>query len=526
MYYRDERVWHRPFRELLPALILVLLAVVGGIFALSFYLYGNYHVWENCTVGPTCTSPGYTTHTCRICSRAYTDSYTTAAHEYSEFRTVREPGEDTVGIRASYCKDCGDCHLTEIAPTLSLPRVYFEGDASAMSSDVAVPLKMTYDSYDTYFEATAVMKWQGFTAAGWAKKNYNIKLFTDGTLSVHQREDLGFGNWGAQWKYTMKANFIDISHGRNISVCRLWGAMVRTRVGSNPELIAAPNGGAIDGFPVRAYFNGVYYGIYTMNMPKDKWIFGIDPETHPYSAIITSQMHNSTNKFRATTNLYTTTDWDVEYCSTEEDLDWLNESFNTMIRFVRDTSGDRFIDEASTYIDIEACIDYAIMCYAMYGPDNWDKNMVLVTYDGVQWIPSIYDADCSFGLHWDGTRFYSYDQIDGCVPSYVSENGIPSTSNLLLSKVLYYFFDDFKTRYWELREGILSDESMIATFRAFEDSIPDSCYAEDRRIWSAAPLPDPIDTACGEHNNSRQIEYFIRRHMAGMDTAMRNVQRR
>lgn len=525
MYYRDERVWHRPLREFLPALILVVLAVVGGIFALEHYLYYNYHVWESETVAPTCTAPGYTTHTCKICEESYTDSFTTAAHEYTEFRTIREPENESIGIRASYCTGCGDCVLSEIAPTLLLPRVYFTGNTAAMSSENPVTLQMTYDSYTTYFTAAAVMRWQGFTAAGWPKKNYNIKLYTDDTLTVHQKEDLGYGNWGAQWRYTMKANYIDISHGRNIVTCRLWGAMIRSHKNSNPELLAAPNGGAIDGFPVRAYFNGSYYGIYTMNMPKNKWIFGIDESTHPYSAILTSQMHNATNKFKANTDLYTTQDWDVEYCSTGTNLDWLNESFNNLITFMYSATGDEFREGISQYLDVEAAIDYTLLCYVIYGPDNWDKNTVIVTYDGTQWIPCIYDADCSFGLHWTGEYFYDEEAMDKVLPTYVSEKNMPGTSNLLSTKIAYYFFDEFKARYWELRKSTLSNENIIATFQAWEDSIPDSCYEEDM-IINNLQSRNPTDSASGEQNNIRQVTYFVNHRMALMDEAVRNMERR
>ena len=521
MYFRDEKIWHRPFREIWPMLVLLLLVVFGGLFALGHYAYHNYHVWEDHVVAATCTAPGYTTHTCRICGISHTDTYTTASHTYSAYITIREPGEETVGIRASYCSGCGDCHLSEIPPTLLLPSVHLDGNIGSMSSDVAVPLQMTYDSYQVFFTATAVARWQGFTAAGFPKKNYNIKLYTDDTLTIHQREDLGFGNWGAQWKYTIKANYIDRSHARNIVSCRLWGQMVRTRENSNPDLLNAPNAGATDGFLIRVWLNGVYTGIYTMNIPKDKWMFGMDEETHPYSAIITSQMHNSTNRFQATTDLYTTQDWDVEYCSTGEDIAWLNESFNNMIRFIRDTSGNAFREGISEYVDVEAAIDYTIMCFAMYGPDNWDKNMVLVTYDGVQWIPCLYDADCSFGLYWAGTYFYTRAEMDQCLPTVVRETSI-YTNNWMLSKIAYYFYDEFVDRYWELRDSVLSEENMIAAFEEFENSIPYRFFEEDLRINA---LPNPIDPANGLENNADQAAAFIEWRMARLDEAMRNLRR-
>lgn len=40
-----------------------------------------------------------------------------------------------------------------------------------------------------------------------------------------------------------------------------------------------PNGGAIDGFPVCVYINGQYTGLYTFNIPKDGWMFGMGNNT-------------------------------------------------------------------------------------------------------------------------------------------------------------------------------------------------------------------------------------------------------
>lgn len=517
MNEKYQKVWQRPMREYWPALLLLVLCLVAAFFLFGRYVYDNVHFFESETVAPTCHSEGYTVHTCALCGEVRTDRFTPTAHTYSTPYTVRAPGKDTVGIQASYCTGCGDCRLTDIAPLQLMPVVYVEGDLSGAAEGATVSL--TYEAYEARFTATAVMKVQGFTAAGFPKKNYNVRLYTDTTLQNRQKVDLGYGNWGAQSKYTIKANYIDSSHARNIVTCRLFGAMVRTRTGTLPGLASAPNGGCTDGYPIRMYINGSYSGIYTMNIPKDKWMFGIDENEHPYSAIITSQMHSSTNNFRAETDLYTTTDWDVEYCSTGADMEWLNDSFNRFIRFVRDSDVATFRREASRYVDVEAVMDYAIMCFVMYGTDNWDKNAVYVTYDGVKWAPSLYDADCSFGLHWNGQSFYSYDSIDACIPTTITWNRA-FTGNLLLVRVMYAFYDDFIYRYQTLRETVLEEDNMIAAFASFFDSVGEENYKADADLWG---MPNPTDMASGAKNDMDQLRYYIRRRMTYLDRAMENT---
>lgn len=519
MDQNHQKVWHRPLREFLPALILLAVCLLAAFFLFATYIYYNVHFFESETVAPTCHSDGYTLHTCRLCGDRRESNYVTAAHTYTAPYTVREPGKETVGVQASYCTGCGDCVLTDIAPLRLVPIVYVEGNLD--DADAGSTVTLTYDSYEVSFSTTAVMKIQGLTAAGLPKKNYNVRLYTDDSLQARQKVDLGYGGWGEQSKYTLKANYIDRSHARNIVACRLFADMVAMRHDTIPELLAAPNNGCTDGYPVRVHINGEYSGIYTMNIPKDKWMFGMDEVTYPRSAILSSQMHNPTNRFRENTNLYVTEDWDIEYCSTDTDIAWLNESFNNLIDFLQDSSINTFRNEAKKYIDVEAVIDYAIMCFAMHGPDNWNKNCVLVTYDGVKWAPTLYDADCSFGLFWNGTSFYDYGSIDSCVPTVFYWDNM-FVDNLLLSRVLYVFFDDFCNRYWELRQTVLSDDYMISAFETFIDGVGEENYIDDGDIWG---MPNPIDAACGEPNNIKQLRYFIKRHMADMDEAMYKVRR-
>lgn len=49
-----------------------------------------------------------------------------------------------------------------------------------------------------------------------------------------------------------------------------------------------PNYGQIDGFPIEVYENGNFLGLYTLNIPKDKWLFNIDDD-NKNNIIITSE---------------------------------------------------------------------------------------------------------------------------------------------------------------------------------------------------------------------------------------------
>ncbi len=74
------------------------------------------------------------------------------------------------------------------------------------------------------------------------KKNFTIKLFKDSERN--QKKKVAFKNWGEQNKFCLKANWIDISHARNVVSARLWGDVVKSRNNYNelPELLrTSPN---------------------------------------------------------------------------------------------------------------------------------------------------------------------------------------------------------------------------------------------------------------------------------------------
>lgn len=146
-----------------------------------------------------------------------------------------------------------DCNM----PILSLT-----GDVSAMTKDKAVDLRYVYGERS----GTASVKWQGSSSLSYPKKNYTIKF--DNAFEAVE-------GWGAQKKYCLKANFIDHSHARNVVSAKLWGQIVKARDIANDKLNALPNGGAIDGFPCIVDLNGEFHGLYTWNIPKDGWMFGM-----------------------------------------------------------------------------------------------------------------------------------------------------------------------------------------------------------------------------------------------------------
>ena len=73
------------------------------------------HSYSSKTVKATCTSGGYTVHTCS-CGASYTDSYTDAkGHKWSDWKTVKKATTSSEGRKQRTCSSCGKTESKTIA---------------------------------------------------------------------------------------------------------------------------------------------------------------------------------------------------------------------------------------------------------------------------------------------------------------------------------------------------------------------------------------------------------------------------
>lgn len=77
------------------------------------------HSYSSKTVKATCTSGGYTVHTCS-CGASYTDSYTDATgHRWSDWKTVKKATTSSEGRKQRTCSSCGKTEYKTIAKVKS-----------------------------------------------------------------------------------------------------------------------------------------------------------------------------------------------------------------------------------------------------------------------------------------------------------------------------------------------------------------------------------------------------------------------
>lgn len=399
---------------------------------------------------------------------------------------------------------------TGTAPTVTsvepvdgdIPRVFFNGEKP--TSKTAVHATIEYKSKTEHFKGYVEIKCQGTSSMSYPKKNYTIKMFKDSTMAKKVKKD--FKGWGEQSKFCLKANYIDHSHARNICAAKLWNQIVASRANYTllPELLrTSPCNGAIDGFPIKVYYNNNYEGVYTWNIPKDKWMFNMD-DTLDNHCVLCGEEYKSGCFLTANASLWSDEIHDTMPAS-------IVTSFNAFQNFVITSTDEQFKANLENYVYVDSLIDYYIFQYVICGLDSMGKNQLFATYDGTKWIATSYDMDSTFGIYWNGQKFVA--------PTYRMQDDYESVKNGAANKLYVrlekLFVNEIKARYSQLRADILSYNNIVNTFEPFMDTIGNDLYAEDLTIYSGIPS--------GSTNNIQQIRNYYRDRVTYVDAQINKL---
>lgn len=385
-----------------------------------------------------------------------------------------------------------------------IPKVFFDEAIPQTKNDVIT--KFRYISKTLDFEGYAEFKAQGNSSLSYPKKNMTVKMYQDEALKTKLKVD--FKGWGKQSKHVYKANWIDLTHSRNVVSARLWGQIVKSRseYESYPtEFKNSPNQGAVDGFPIKVYSQGIYQGRYTLNIPKDAWTFNMDKDLDNH-CILCGENYAS-GCFRASANI-DGSDWSDEVHDTVPAS--IKTRWNEIISFVMNSSDSDFKAILSNYFYVDSLIDYFIFGMISCGLDAFSKNQIYATYDGQKWIASMYDMDSTWGLYWNGSKFVGYDYSRESFEDYVSTSS-SGDGNLLYIRLVNNFTNELKARATELFNGVLSVPNIINEFEIFTDITPLDLVKEDYASTTGSGKFTGIPSQ--STNNIQQIrQYVIDRH--------------
>ena len=379
----------------------------------------------------------------------------------------------------------------------NLPVLHLTGETYTMTKDNEVELAYVYGE----LSGTCTMKWQGTSSLAYDKKNYTIKF--DNAFEAVE-------GWGEQKKYCLKANYIDFSHSRNVVSAKLWGQIVASRNTANETLAACPNYGAVDGFPICIVLNDEFLGVYTFNIPKDKWMMNMGEGTN--ECILCAGNSCDANLFKAEATLDGENDLEIEYITDENDTAWAVTSVNNLINACINSDGSDLDTTIASMLDWESAIDYYIFTVLLRGDDMVGKNYLLNTYDGTKWFFGAYDMDSTYGLHWNGGSFLPATTGTTVASSFA----YMANAHRLFELIKTYKKVELKARYAELRAGVMSEDNVGMEFRNFAGQISRPLLDEDNRRWTSIP-----NTNC---NNVQQILDWYRLRCIAIDAEINAIE--
>jgi hypothetical protein len=392
-----------------------------------------------------------------------------------------------------------------------IPKVFFNGTAPTTKTEDELPLVMEYHSKTLDFKSYVTLKVQGDSSSTYPKKNFNLKMFKD---SEHTEKDKRvFRNWMKTNKFCLKANWIDHTHARNIVNGRLWGQVVRTRADFQDypkEYIESTNCGAVDGFPVKVYLNGVYQGRYTWNIRKDESMWNMDDSLGTHAALIADAGNDVT--LWKSVPLINGSDWTDELNDTVPDE--VRASFENLYDFVMNSTDEEFVTNIDDYFYSSSLIDYFVFIYTILMAGGLFKSQTMLTYDCKKWLANIYDMDTTWALRHHGKSFYPY--TTACPSGYEGYNS--GYTNLLYERLMSLFTERIKERYFELRQSVLSEANIINEFERFMYSMPPHLVEEDYAKTTANGAFSSIPSVTT--NNIQTLRDIVVKRLAYCDIAI------
>lgn len=395
-----------------------------------------------------------------------------------------------------------------------IPVLYLYSNRIYELQDKSMTLKNIVRYSFPHFKASGMLKKfkvQGRTSAGLPEKNYTLTF---------DRDYIFFKDFGYQNKYVIKANYTDFSQSKNVVSARVWGKVRHqhdslsaiTNNDSNyladaqgnhilgiadPQLAVGKNAGAVDGMPIAVMFNDEFWGLYTLNVPKDGYMAKM-PAKNGY-AIVSVSWSNLGHQVD-TGNTSDFGDVEIEYCGSSSTA-WVQSSFNQMLTALNSNYADQSAFDAALrdLLDVDSAIDYYCYSVLIDNIDGINSNFLFQTFNGKKWYIAAYDLDETFGTTKD---FNSILRANSNNSMSDLQNGIKhfgmtfentAKNSQLFAQLWKYHKDDIIKRTQNLIETVMSAEEISSMFLEFAQDIHLNLYLQDAKRWRNKPYTSIVN---------------------------------
>lgn len=359
------------------------------------------------------------------------------------------------------------------------------------ASDARTPTSGTCKISDAskshvYVIAKAEMAVQGQGSASDRKKNFTIDFFNANDDDL----DIKFGDTIAASSYHLKGFWRDPSHMRDQGGYRCWKELVQkldypySKI--NNIVYSADPARPTDadftadakyyphGFPVEVYWNGVFYGLYTLRLKKTRTNYALN------NANLNHIFLDSGTYTALLKEPFDATDWEIKSpkMSGYKDLGLIPSAFNDTVKAsctrlfeFTSTLSTSYVNHAD-YIVLPHWVLWYLMCELTGDWDHSGNNYNIITWNNRQWSLIPYDLDWT--LNWSGGA------------------GAPQSNNLLSADIWATFRTVFEPQIKAMwtkyrKNGDITVENVVKHYRGAVKNVPRKIFKADKEKWGGYP---------------------------------------
>ena len=170
------------------------------------------------------------------------------------------------------------------------------------------------------------------------------------------------------------------------------------------------------------------------------------------------------------------------------------DQFNQLYQLANTNNDGDYARLEGQYLDVPAAIDYLAFSAAINNTDGITKNAIYISKKGSKWVIMPYDLDASWNNDWDSGLMDINSNFFDTLKGY---------DNKLLLTIFNHHQHDLASRYFELRQNVLSDDNVIKVFNDWFTSVGNTAYANNDALWGDMNLSGYT------HRNSVDQDQFI-----------------
>lgn len=328
--------------------------------------------------------------------------------------------------------------------------------------------KLSYTDDTQYYESSIGIEIRGGVSQTYPKKTYDLELWKDDNGDNTDKHK--FGDLRKDDDWILDGLYNEPLRIRSHVAHNLW--LDLHSLYYNDQEPNAKAGAEV--MFVELWIDGRYNGIYNLSEQVDKKQLKLKDYDGNIDGELYKGIHWNNSTFKVLPD-YTNESriWDsieLKYPKEEDTTEWA--LLYDFVDFILNSDEDAFSNDIWNRFDKQNNIDYLLYLNLLRATDNTGKNIYIAKYqEGDPYFYVPWDLDGSFGTIWNG-------------------DNDPNTNSLLINKMYERLLDEspefyksqINAKWYEYRQGIFSEDSLLDRFDSVYSQLLDNNVYERERL--------------------------------------------